>query len=49
MHTAEGLDLAKLHDCHLVYTEVIRNCIGVEEAIARLDEIINRLLNQKIG
>jgi len=42
VHTAEGIDLAKLYDCYLVYTEVIRDCIGVEEAIARLDEIINR-------
>jgi len=42
VHAAEGHDLAKLHDCHLLYMEVIRACIGVEEAIARLDEIINR-------
>jgi len=42
VHTAEGIDLARLHDCHLVYKEVIRDCVGVEEAITRLDEIINR-------
>jgi len=34
--------MAKLQDCHLVYKEVIHDCIGIEEAIARLDEIANR-------
>jgi len=40
--TAEGIDLARLHDCHVVYKEVVRARIGVEEAITRLDEIVNR-------
>jgi len=42
VRTAQGLDMAKLHDCHLVYKEVIHDCVGVEEAIGRLDDIISR-------
>jgi len=42
VRTAEGLDMAKLHDCHLVYKEIVHDCIEVGEAITKLDEILNR-------
>ena len=42
VQTQERLDMAKLQDCFLVCKEVVRARIGIEEAIARLDEIANR-------
>jgi uncharacterized membrane protein YjjP (DUF1212 family) len=42
VRTAQGVDLGKLHDCHLVYKEVVHDIIGVEEATQRLDEIMGR-------
>jgi uncharacterized membrane protein YjjP (DUF1212 family) len=38
----EGVDLGKLKDTHEIYKEVVHDVIGVEEAIRRLDEIIER-------
>jgi len=42
VQTEERLDMAKLQDCYLVCKEVVHARIGIEEAIARLDEIANR-------
>ncbi|KAF8545474.1 hypothetical protein BDD12DRAFT_721796 [Trichophaea hybrida] len=42
VRAAHGVDLGKLHDCHLVYKEVVHDIIGVEEATKRLDEIMAR-------
>jgi uncharacterized membrane protein YjjP (DUF1212 family) len=42
VRTAQGLDFGKLSDVHTVYKEVIHDCIGVEEANQRLDEIFKR-------
>lgn len=37
---AQGLDLGKLRDVHEVYKEVVHDKLGVEEATARIKEII---------
>jgi len=42
VQTQERLDMARLEDCYLVHKEVIDDGIGIEAAIARLDEIANR-------
>lgn len=38
----QGVDLGKLKDVHEIYKEVVHDVIGVEEATARLDEIMAR-------
>lgn len=40
----QGLDLGKLRDLHSLYKEVVHDRMGVDEAIVKLDEIINRKL-----
>lgn len=40
--SAQGVDLGKLHDTHLVYKNVVHDIIGVEEATQALDEILKR-------
>jgi uncharacterized membrane protein YjjP (DUF1212 family) len=42
VRSAQGVDLGKLADVHIVYKEVIHDVIGVEEAIQRLEEIMKR-------
>lgn len=37
----QGVDLGKLKDVHEIYKEVMHDVIGVEEAIQRLDAIMN--------
>ncbi|KAF7161893.1 hypothetical protein CNMCM5623_007308 [Aspergillus felis] len=42
VRSAQGVDLGKLSDVHIVYKEVIHDVIGVEEAIQRLEEIMKK-------
>lgn len=39
---AQGVDLARLSDTHLIYKNVIHDVIGIEEAVQELDEVINK-------
>ncbi|KAH8734222.1 hypothetical protein BGZ61DRAFT_411474 [Ilyonectria robusta] len=41
VRTAQGIDLGKLKDLHLVYKEVMHDVIGVEEGTRKLDELIS--------
>ncbi|CAM1511179.1 Fc.00g086920.m01.CDS01 [Cosmosporella sp. VM-42] len=40
VRTAQGIDLGKLKDVHLIYKEVMHDVIGVEEATRKLDELM---------
>lgn len=42
VRTIQGVDLGKLTDVHTIYKEVVHDIIGVDDAIPRLDEIMNR-------
>ncbi|KAI6781331.1 DUF1212 domain membrane protein Prm10 [Emericellopsis cladophorae] len=42
VRSAQGIDLGKLKDIHLVYKEVMHDLIGVEEGAERLDAIIKQ-------
>ncbi|KKK19171.1 hypothetical protein AOCH_003362 [Aspergillus ochraceoroseus] len=42
VRSAQGVDLGKLSDVHVIYKEVIHDVIGVEEAIQRLQEIMKK-------
>lgn len=42
VRTAQGIDLGKLKDVHLIYKEVMHDCIGVEEATEKLDVLMKR-------
>lgn len=42
VRSTQGIDLGKLADVHEIYKEVIHDVIGVEEAIQRLDEVMNK-------
>ncbi|KAF2824190.1 DUF1212-domain-containing protein [Ophiobolus disseminans] len=41
VRTAQGVNLGKLQDIHEVYKEVLHDVISLDEALARLDEVIN--------
>ena len=42
VRVGQGVDLGRLRDVHEIYKEVVHDLIGVEEATARLDEVIDR-------
>ncbi|KGO42294.1 protein of unknown function DUF1212 [Penicillium expansum] len=42
VRVAQGIDLARLSDTHLIYKNVIHDVIGIEEAIQELDSIIKK-------
>ncbi|KAM6532942.1 hypothetical protein FALCPG4_005981 [Fusarium falciforme] len=42
VRSAQGIDLGKLKDVHLIYKEVMHDCIGVEEATDKLDVLMKR-------
>ncbi|KAL3482237.1 hypothetical protein BJX99DRAFT_84317 [Aspergillus californicus] len=42
MRVNQGVELGKLSDVHTVYKEVIHDVIGVEEAIQRLDKLLEK-------
>jgi uncharacterized membrane protein YjjP (DUF1212 family) len=42
VRVAQGVDLARLSDTHLVYKNVIHDVMGIEEAIQDLDEVMTR-------
>lgn len=39
VRTAQGVHLGKLRDTHEIYKEVVHDLIGLDEAMARLDEV----------
>ena len=41
VRTAQGVNLGKLKDTHDIYKEVLHDVISLDEALARLDEVIN--------
>lgn len=41
VRTAQGVNLGKLKDTHEIYKEVLHDVISLDEALARLDEVIN--------
>ncbi|KAJ5299153.1 hypothetical protein N7476_010710 [Penicillium atrosanguineum] len=41
VRVAQGVDLARLSDTHLIYKNVIHDVIGIEEAVQELDEVVN--------
>ncbi|KAI1325162.1 hypothetical protein F5Y16DRAFT_378521 [Xylariaceae sp. FL0255] len=41
VRTAQGVNLGKLKDVHEIYKEVLHDVIGLDDALARLDEVIN--------
>lgn len=41
VRTAQGVDLGKLRDVHEIYKDVVHDRMGVEEAMPRLDAIVN--------
>ncbi len=41
VRVAQGLNLGKLKDVHLIYKEVLHDVIDLEEALTRLDTVIN--------
>jgi uncharacterized membrane protein YjjP (DUF1212 family) len=41
VRTAQGVNLGKLKDTHEVYKEVLHDVISLDEALTRLEEIIN--------
>ena len=40
VRTSHGLDFGKLRDTHEIYKDVVHDQIGVDEAMARLDEVM---------
>ncbi|CAI7617532.1 unnamed protein product [Penicillium glandicola] len=42
VRVAQGIDLARLSDTHLIYKNVIHDVIGIEEAIQELDLVIKK-------
>lgn len=42
VRAAQGVDLARLADCHLIYKNVIHDVIGIEEAVQELDEVMKK-------
>ncbi|KAK2758949.1 hypothetical protein FQN54_003047 [Arachnomyces sp. PD_36] len=40
--TPQGVDLGRLADTHEIYKEVVHDVVGVEEAMQRLDDIMQR-------
>jgi uncharacterized membrane protein YjjP (DUF1212 family) len=42
VRVAQGVDLARLSDTHLVYKNVIHDVVGIEEAIQELEEVMKR-------
>lgn len=40
VRTQQGVNLGKLKDIHDIYKEVLHDCIGLDDAVAHLDEII---------
>jgi uncharacterized membrane protein YjjP (DUF1212 family) len=40
VRTVQGLNLHKLHVAHQIYKEVVHDIIGVEEAAARVDDLL---------
>lgn len=42
VRVAQGVDLARLSDTHLIYKNVIHDVIGIEEAIQELDEVTTK-------
>ncbi|KAH7361284.1 hypothetical protein BKA66DRAFT_425539 [Pyrenochaeta sp. MPI-SDFR-AT-0127] len=41
VRTAQGVNLGKLKDTHEIYKEVLHDVISLDEALSRLDEVIN--------
>lgn len=41
VRTAQGVNLGKLKDTHDIYKEVLHDVISLDDALARLDEVIN--------
>jgi hypothetical protein len=41
VRTVQGVNLGKLKDTHEIYKEVLHDVIDLDEALARLDEVIN--------
>jgi uncharacterized membrane protein YjjP (DUF1212 family) len=41
VRTAQGVNLGKLKDTHEIYKEVLHDVISLDEALQRLDEVIN--------
>jgi len=41
VRTTQGVNLGKLKDTHEIYKEVLHDIIGLDEALARLDDVIN--------
>ncbi|KAI1525039.1 hypothetical protein PtrEW4_010834, partial [Pyrenophora tritici-repentis] len=41
VRTVQGVNLGKLKDTHDIYKEVLHDVISLDEALARLDEVIN--------
>lgn len=42
VRVAQGVDLARLSDTHLIYKNVIHDVIGIEEAVQELDEVMTK-------
>lgn len=42
VRVAQGVDLARLSDTHLIYKNVIHDVIGIEEAVQELDDVMNK-------
>lgn len=41
VRTAQGVNLAKLKDTHEIYKEVLHDVISLDDALSRLDDVIN--------
>lgn len=41
VRSSQGVNLAKLNDTHDIYKEVLHDVIGLDEALARLDNLMN--------
>ncbi|KAI1500046.1 hypothetical protein F5X99DRAFT_388057 [Biscogniauxia marginata] len=41
VRTSQGVNLGKLEDVHLIYKEVLHDVIPLEEALSRLDTVLN--------
>ncbi|CAO2652737.1 Nn.00g021480.m01.CDS01 [Neocucurbitaria sp. VM-36] len=41
VRTAQGVNLGKLKDTHEIYKEVLHDVISLDEALARIDDVIN--------
>ncbi|KAJ5925450.1 hypothetical protein N7454_008089 [Penicillium verhagenii] len=42
VRVAQGVDLARLSDTHLIYKNVIHDVVGIEEAVQDLDEVMKK-------